>query len=106
MIVISNEDVPFPTPWNTNDPAIPNGTNIKKKQNILSANAIWGVRYAVAAEYENSNAICGAKINVRAPKINEITKSKNFAVEAIKRRSIYRQPTFVQEEIEKLKEQK
>ena len=34
MIVISNEDVPFPTPWNTNDPAIPNGTNIKKKQNI------------------------------------------------------------------------
>jgi len=40
MIVISNEDVPFPTPWNTNDPAIPNGTNIKKKQNILSANAI------------------------------------------------------------------
>ena len=36
-------------------------------------------------------------------KINEITKSKNFAVEAIKRRSIYRQPTFVQEEIEKLK---
>ena len=52
MIVISNEDVPFPTPWNTNDPAIPNGTNIKKKQNILSANAIWGVRYAVAAEYE------------------------------------------------------
>ena len=73
MIVISNEDVPFPTPWNTNDPAIPNGTNIKKKQNILSANAIWGVRYAVAAEYENSNAICGAKINVRAPKIYEIT---------------------------------
>ena len=28
---------------------------------------------AVAAEYENINAICGAKINFRAPKINEIT---------------------------------
>lgn len=55
-----SENVPFPSPWNTDEAAVPNGIANRNIHKILNVSMINGDKFELVDEYENINEIGSA----------------------------------------------